>query len=74
MRTTIDLPDALFRELKSVAAQRGTSLKDLVRHAVEAEIRKPGRTAGRRVKFPVLHSKKPGTLRLTNADIEDLLA
>jgi len=26
-----------------------------------------------KVKFPILDSKEPGTLHLTNADIEDLL-
>ena len=73
MRTTIDLPDPLFRELKAVAARRGTSLKSVVRDAVEVEVRKSEK-AGRRVKFPVLASKEPSTLNLTNADIEDILA
>jgi hypothetical protein len=72
MRTTIDLPDPVFRELKAVAARRGTSLKDVVRKAVEEEIRKAERNAGRRVKFPLLASKEPGTLDLTNAEIDDL--
>jgi hypothetical protein len=74
MRTTIDLPDPLFRELKTVAAQRGTSLKDIIRSAVEAEIRKPESKIRRKAKFPILPSKRPGSLRLTNAEIEDLLA
>jgi predicted DNA-binding ribbon-helix-helix protein len=72
MRTTIDLPDALFCELKAVAARRGTSLKDIVCKAVEEEIRSAERKSGRRVKFPLLGSKQPGTLHLTNAEIEDL--
>ena len=72
MRTTIDLPDPLFRELKALAARRGTSLKTLIRGAVEEEIRKTESKAGRRVKFPLLSSRDPGSLRLTNADIEDL--
>jgi len=72
MRTTIDLPDAVFRELKVVAARRGTSLKDVVRKAVEEEIAKAERTAGRRQKFPLLASREPGTLDLTNAEIDDL--
>jgi hypothetical protein len=72
MRTTIDLPDPVFRELKAVAARRGTSLKDIVRKAVEEEIRKTERSAGRHVKFPLLASKEPGTLDLTNAEIDDL--
>lgn len=74
MRTTIDLPDPLFRELKTVAAHRGTSLKNLIRTAVEEEIRKTQRKAGRRVKFPLLESREPGSLDLTNAEIEDLSA
>jgi hypothetical protein len=73
MRTTIDLPDLLFRELKAAAASRGTSLKNMIRKAVEAEIRTDERKAGRRVKFPLLTSNKPGSLNLTNAEIEDLV-
>ncbi|HME07644.1 MAG TPA: ribbon-helix-helix protein, CopG family [Bryobacteraceae bacterium] len=74
MRTTIDLPDDLIREVKAVAARRGTSLKTVIRAALEEEIRKTERKAGRRVKFPLLASDQPGSLNLTNADIEDLSA
>lgn len=74
MRTTIDLPDPLFRELKAVAARRGKSLKAVIQTAVEEEIRRAERRAGRRTKFPVLSSREPGSLDLTNAEIEDLSA
>jgi hypothetical protein len=74
MRTTIELPDPLFRELKAVAARRGTSLKDVIRGAVEQEVRKSERKAGHRVKFPLLASDEPGAMDLTNAEIEDLSA
>ncbi len=72
MRTTIDLPDDLIREVKAVAARRGTSLKTVIRAALEEEIRKTERKAGRRVKFPLLESHEPGSLNLTNTDIEVL--
>ena len=74
MRTTIDMPDTLFRELKAVAARRGRPLKEIVCAAVEQEIRKAERQSGQRVKFPLLASQQPGTLDLTNAEIEDLSA
>lgn len=74
MRTTLDLPDSLFRELKAAAARRGKSMKAVVRAAVEHEIGKAERRAGRRVKFPVLCSREPGRLNLTNAEIDRLLA
>jgi hypothetical protein len=41
MRTTIDLPDPLFRRVKATAAARGLKLKDLVITALEAAIRNP---------------------------------
>ena len=72
MRTTVDLPDPLFRELKAVAARRGESLKSVIRAAVESEIRKAEGKTGRRVKFPLLSSREPGSLDLTNAEIEEL--
>ena len=39
MRTTIDLPDPLFREAKACAALEGTTLKDLVTRCVEQGLR-----------------------------------
>jgi len=34
MKTTIELPDDLFREAKATAARRGTALKQFVREAL----------------------------------------
>jgi hypothetical protein len=74
MRTTLDVPDDLFRELKATAAKQGISLKALLRSAVENELaRATVRRKDRRVRFPILNSHEPGALVLTNADIEDLL-
>ena len=73
MRTTVDLPDALFRRMKANAALQGMSLKQFITRAIEAEISKPGESKGYRVKLPLIRSKHPGTLDLTNAEIEDLL-
>lgn len=38
MKTTIELPDALFREAKATAARRGTALKEFVREALEEKL------------------------------------
>jgi predicted DNA-binding ribbon-helix-helix protein len=53
MRTTIDLPDLLFRELKAMAASRGTLLKAIVRNAVEEETAESGAQTGAGRNFPV---------------------
>ena len=41
MRTTLDLPDALLRQLKAKAALDGTTLKALMRGMVERGLRAP---------------------------------
>ena len=75
MRTTLELPDAVFRELKALAALKGISLKDVLQSAIEHELAN-AQNAGvvkDRIQLPLIKSKNPGTLHLTNADIEDLL-
>ncbi len=39
MRTTLDLPDPLFREVKARAAQSGLKLKELLTRYIEAGLR-----------------------------------
>lgn len=38
MKTTIELPDDLFREAKATAARRGTALRQFVREALEEKL------------------------------------
>jgi hypothetical protein len=38
MKTTIEIPDPLFRKAKSKAAERGQSLKDLVTEALQEKL------------------------------------
>jgi hypothetical protein len=74
MRTTIDMPDALFRKTKAVAALRGSSMKELIIHAVEREvtaIAPPGKR--RRIKLPIIPSPSGRKVDLTNFDFDDLL-
>ena len=45
MKTTLEIPDAIFRRAKSMAAQRGIPLREFVTQAVEAKLaseRAPG--------------------------------
>jgi hypothetical protein len=38
MKTTLDIPDALFRRAKSKAAERGQSLKEFVGEALQEKL------------------------------------
>ena len=74
MRTTVDIPDSLYRRLKSAAALRGCSVKDLVLRGVKAELQvRGGRRKQKSVKLPIIASKRPGSLRLTNYKINEIL-
>jgi len=74
MRTTVDIPDPVYRRLKTEAAQSGCSVKELVLRGVKAELEggKPARKRGT-IKLPIMNSKRPGWLRLTNQQINEIL-
>lgn len=66
MRTTLDIPDTLYRELKTRAAREGTSVKELILRSVTINLGSevPAAKGPRKGKYPVLHSKHPGSLKL----------
>lgn len=74
MRTTIDIPDVLYRRLKALAASEGRSAKSLILHAVEHALAAKAGAAPRRVTLPLVPSKRPGSLRLDNARIYDVIS
>ena len=75
MRTTVDLPNELTRDVKVAAANRGLTLKVFLRMAVERELkREPVPLKPEKLKFPLISSRKPGSLKISNEQIEDLLA
>ena len=47
MKTTVELPDALFRQAKAVASARGTTLKLFFTEAVEEQLRRSSKGNGR---------------------------
>ena len=78
MRTTLDLPDALLRQLKARAALEGTSLKALMRSVVERGLKAPpGREpdpSARQAPLPSIRLGRPLNLaHPSNAALFDLL-
>ena len=77
MKTTIELPDQLFVAAKAVAAQRRTTLKAMLEHALRREIGFDELPSADKVVemnrygFPVL--KKHGTSLVTSEQIYALL-
>lgn len=71
MRTTIDIPDAVYRRLKSKAALEGSTVKSIVLKLVLREL--DGAKQGVRTEFPLIRGKESRKLNLTNAEIEEIL-
>lgn len=60
MRTTLDLPDELFRELKAQAALRGMKMKDLLALFVEQGLHRKYEVSRVRSALPVARREIPG--------------
>ena len=73
MRTTVEIPDAIYRRLKSRAARDGTSVRALILTGVKEVLKSERRKAGAPVSLPIVRSKRPGTLALDNAAIYDVV-
>jgi hypothetical protein len=79
MRTTLDLPDPLFRELKTRAARQGKKLKELVTLYVEVGLYGPEVPAQAperppRSPLPVARRATGHTIpAMTNAKLQSLL-
>ena len=63
MRTTIDIPDPLYKELKVRAAKQGRTVKEIILSGVQKEMQDLSRKK-QRVRLPLLHGK--GTRKIAN--------
>jgi hypothetical protein len=60
MRTTIDLPDPLFRDVKATAAQQGMLLKDYISEALQDKLsRRPNPSEKPWMKFAGIAANDP---------------
>jgi hypothetical protein len=76
MRTTVDIPNHMYQRLKSRAAREGSSAKALILRGVEQVLSTRSGVAARarRVKLPLVRSKRPGTVQLDNAKIYEVIS
>jgi len=74
MRTTIDIPDETYRDLKIKAAQEGTPVRQIVLRGIQRELEGTAGKPVRKLQLPLIRSSRPGTLHLTNEQIDELTA
>lgn len=73
MRTTVDIPDPVYRRLKSRAASEGSSAKELILRGVEQVLKRSPRKSRKRVRIPIIRSRRPGALELDNDKIFEII-
>jgi len=73
MRTTIDIPDETYRDLKIKAAREGMPVRQIVLRGIRREIEQPAAKRTQRLTEPILKSYAPGSIRIDNEQIFDLI-
>jgi plasmid stability protein len=73
MRTTIDIPDDTYRRLKVKAALQGESIREITLRALRREIETTSEAPVPRLTEPILKSHQPGSIRIDNEQIYDLI-
>jgi len=74
VRTTVDIPDPVYRRLKTRAASEGSSAKELILRGVKRILKERRRKSRGRVTLPLVRSKQPGTLKLDNDLIFEIIS
>jgi len=76
MRTTIELPDSVYRKAEKAARTQGVTVEEFIIRTFERELKaEPDAPSHfKRVTLPLVPSKEPGTMDLKNFNFDDLLA
>jgi hypothetical protein len=76
MRTTIELPESVYRKAQKIASTQGVTVEEFIVRAFERELEAEPNVAPHpnRVTLPLIPSQEPGALDLTAFNFDDLLA
>lgn len=70
MRTTVDLPDPLFKQIKAEAALRGMKLREFIMYSLERTLsERSSKLKSYRVKLPLVRGDGKRLLSRTNPEI-----
>ena len=72
MRTTVDIPDETYRAVKVLAAERGTTIRQVFLEGLEL-VRQQKLKVRRPLDLPLIRSTRPDKIDLTNEQIYDII-
>ncbi|HKN20868.1 MAG TPA: hypothetical protein VJX73_05600 [Terracidiphilus sp.] len=73
MRTTVEIPDETYRELKIKAAQEGTPVREIVLRGIERELRGAQERPVRKLQLPLIRSTRKDKLVIDNEKIYEII-
>jgi hypothetical protein len=73
MKIAIAIPDFIYKQLRKRAAQESITISDLVVRAIEQYLGESATRPRRRVKLPIVRSKRPGKLKIDSTKIYELI-
>lgn len=73
MRTTVDIPDETYRDLKIKAAQEGTPVRQIVLRGILRELEGAGEKPVRRLQLPLIRSTRKDKLVIDNEKIYEII-
>jgi hypothetical protein len=73
MRTTIDIPDETYRDLKIKAAQEGTPVRQIVLRGIERELEGPAERPIRKLQLPLIRSSRKDKLVIDSEKIYEYI-
>lgn len=74
MRTTIDIPDETYKNVRVLAAEQGSTFRQLVLEALNLlMLQKQTSPPSKRLQLPLIRSAEPGTLKIDNEKIYEII-
>ena len=74
MRTTIDIPDEIYRSLKRMAAEKNSTVRQMVLDGLDLILlQKDTRPPVKRLKLPLIHSTRKDKLVIDSEKIYEFI-
>jgi hypothetical protein len=77
MRITLDIPDEVHAKLKALAKKEGTTMRAIILRGIDAVLNEKQSqktsTGNTKLRFPIICSSKPGTLKLTEEGVYEYI-
>jgi hypothetical protein len=73
MRTTIDIPDEKYKDVKMTAIQRNTTVKQMVLDGLDLLLKQEPTPPTKRFQLPLIHSTRTDKLDLDSEKIYEII-